>query len=81
MLLLFALSLQDVPAGAELLISYLGSQPSKGSAALMKDYGFVLPGNINDSIAFAPAGEAAAAAAACCMLYSCPARVAGSSCW
>ncbi|WIA28837.1 hypothetical protein OEZ86_011364 [Tetradesmus obliquus] len=47
---------EDVPAGAELLISYLGSQPSKGSAALMKDYGFVLPGNINDSIAFAPAG-------------------------
>jgi hypothetical protein len=49
--------LQDVPAGSELLISYLGSQPSKDNTALMKDYGFILPGNINDSIAFTPAGE------------------------
>jgi hypothetical protein len=49
--------LQEVPAGSELLISYLGSQPTKDNTALMKDYGFVLPGNINDSIAFTPVGE------------------------
>jgi hypothetical protein len=48
---------QDVPAGSEVLISYLGSQPTKDNTALMKDYGFVLPGNINDSIAFQPVGE------------------------
>jgi hypothetical protein len=70
--------LQDVAAGSELLISYLGSQPSKDSTGLMRDYGFVLPGNINDSIAFAPAGEEMPTAAAhptSCSLFcvGCPA--------
>jgi len=32
------------------LISYLGSSPTKSNSQLMKDYGFVLPGNVNDTM-------------------------------
>lgn len=51
--------LQAIAAGQEVLISYLGETPSKDNTQLMKDYGFVLPGNLNDIITFdTPAGEA-----------------------
>lgn len=50
-------STQVIPAGDEVLISYLGERPSKSSTDLMKDYGFVLPGNINDVISFEVAGD------------------------
>lgn len=48
---------QAIAAGEEVLISYLGEKPSKPNAALMKDYGFVMPGNINDTISFDIEGE------------------------
>lgn len=32
------------------MISYLGEIPNKSSADLMKDYGFMMPGNLNDVI-------------------------------
>jgi hypothetical protein len=48
--------LQDVAAGNEVLISYLGSKPDKNNRQLMKDYGFALPGNTNDLIAFEQTG-------------------------
>lgn len=38
--------------GGEILISYLGADGSKDSAGLLKDYGFVLPGNPADVISF-----------------------------
>eukprot|EP00878_Enallax_costatus_P035849 GHUV01040088.1.p1 GENE.GHUV01040088.1~~GHUV01040088.1.p1 ORF type:complete len:486 (+),score=115.66 GHUV01040088.1:144-1601(+) len=41
---------EAVAAGQEVLISYLGEKPSKNNTQLMKDYGFVLPGNLNDQI-------------------------------
>jgi hypothetical protein len=44
--------LQAISAGSEVLISYLGEKPSKSSTQLMKDYGFILPGNTNDSLTF-----------------------------
>lgn len=43
-------------AGEELLISYLGDKPSKDNTQLMKDYGFVLQGNLQDTITFQLAG-------------------------
>lgn len=46
------LLVQAIPAGAEVLISYLGEKPSKSNVELMKAYGFVTPGNINDTISF-----------------------------
>eukprot|EP00775_Hariotina_reticulata_P003651 gene3651-3912_t len=51
---------QDVAAGNEVLISYLGSKPDKNNRQLMKDYGFVLPGNTSDLIEFETTEEAAA---------------------
>jgi hypothetical protein len=48
---------QAIAAGEEVLISYLGEKPNKPNAALMKDYGFVMPGNINDTITFDIEGE------------------------
>jgi hypothetical protein len=48
---------QAIPAGSEVLISYLGEKPAKSSAELMKDYGFVLPGNTNDALSFTTAGK------------------------
>lgn len=47
---------QAIPAGGEVLISYLGEKPAKSSTELMKDYGFVLPGNTNDTLSFTTAG-------------------------
>jgi hypothetical protein len=43
---------QAIAAGEEVLISYLGETPSKSSTELMKDYGFMMPGNLNDGIQF-----------------------------
>jgi hypothetical protein len=43
---------QAIPVGSEVLISYLGEKPSKSSTQLMKDYGFILPGNTNDTLTF-----------------------------
>lgn len=43
---------QDLAAGEEALISYVGDVPSKSNAALLKDYGFVLPGNEHDRVEF-----------------------------
>lgn len=48
--------MQAIPAGAEVLISYLGEKPSKSSTELMKDYGFLMPGNINDTLSFETQG-------------------------
>lgn len=56
---------QAIAAGEEVLISYLGEKPSKPNAALMKDYGFVMPGNINDTITFDIAGECVRARDTC----------------
>lgn len=50
-------STKAIPAGSEVLISYLGEKPAKSSAELMKDYGFVLPGNTNDTLSFTAAGQ------------------------
>lgn len=50
------LPVQAIPAGREVLISYLGEKPAKSSTQLMKDYGFVLPGNTNDTLSFTAAG-------------------------
>ena len=41
---------QGIPAGAEACISY--GCTHKDSLALMRDYGFVQPGNVNDRVAF-----------------------------
>lgn len=51
------LMLQDVPAGHEILISYLGDKPTKSNVQLMKDYGFVLPGNTSDQIGLQPTSK------------------------
>ena len=42
--------LQDIPSGAEACISY--GCTHKDSLALMRDYGFVQPGNLNDRVPF-----------------------------
>lgn len=40
-------------------ISYLGTNPTKPNSAMLKDHGFVIPGNINDRI-FGTAGSSSA---------------------
>lgn len=44
------LSWQGIPAGAEACISY--GCTHKDSLALMRDYGFVQQGNLNDRVPF-----------------------------
>ncbi|PRW59741.1 acyl-coenzyme A oxidase peroxisomal isoform B [Chlorella sorokiniana] len=43
-------ALQDIPAGTEACISY--GCTHKDSLALLRDYGFVQPGNLNDRVPF-----------------------------
>lgn len=59
------MAVQDVPAGQEILISYLGSDPKKSNIQLMKDYGFVLPGNTNDRLNLRPTGRYKSLLASC----------------
>ena len=54
---------QDVAPGDEVCISYLGTNPTKTSAGLLKDHGFVLPGNPNDRIDFGSSSATGSAAA------------------
>lgn len=45
---------QDIAAGAEACISY--GCTKKDSEGLMRDYGFVIPGNLNDRVPFIAGG-------------------------
>ncbi|KAI8471285.1 MAG: hypothetical protein J3K34DRAFT_392961 [Monoraphidium minutum] len=51
---------RDVAAGEEVCISYLGASPAKPNDMLLKDHGFVIPGNTCDRVPFSAAGGAAA---------------------
>jgi hypothetical protein len=44
---------REIAPGDEVCISYLGATPTKSNADLLKDHGFVVPGNPNDRIPFA----------------------------
>ncbi|GBF96048.1 hypothetical protein Rsub_08863 [Raphidocelis subcapitata] len=43
---------RDVAAGEEVTISYLGTNPTKPNDLMLKDHGFVIPGNTNDRLPF-----------------------------
>lgn len=43
---------RDVAAGEEVCISYLGTQPTKSNDQMLKDHGFIIPGNAKDRLAF-----------------------------
>lgn len=45
-----------MPAGVEATISY---GASKSNAELLRDYGFVVPGNVNDRVSFHAVDEVA----------------------
>lgn len=47
---------QDIPAGAEACISY--GCTHKDNEGMMRDYGFVIPGNVNDRVPFSAGGRA-----------------------
>ncbi len=49
-------SLQDIPAGTEACISYGGTH--KDNEGMMRDYGFVIPGNVNDRVPFSAGARA-----------------------
>lgn len=53
--------LQALVEGEEAVISYLGGAPNKSNLQMMKNYGFILPGNPHDTLPFA-AGRPCAAA-------------------
>ncbi|KAL4459118.1 hypothetical protein ABPG75_013983 [Micractinium tetrahymenae] len=55
-------ALQDIPTGTEACISYGGTH--KDNEALMRDYGFVIPGNVNDRVPFSAGDDVASRLAA-----------------
>jgi len=49
---------QDIQPGDEVCISYLGTTPTKPNSLMLKDHGFVIPGNVNDRVPFVTGGSA-----------------------
>jgi hypothetical protein len=47
-----SLPLQEIAKEEEVTISYLGTNPTKDNVLMLKDHGFILPGNPNDRVPF-----------------------------